>query len=253
MDKDIVDHIQKCHKCQARRTDHKAPPQLLSPLPQCTEPNQRIHCDLFGPLKISGNAKKFILCMTDAFTKYVELVALPDKEALTVTSAIFNRWICRYGLPLEIVTDQGREFCNKSIKGLRYFNYLKFNLCQTVRTTIICFPKQMPLASEYKKTYEKTPFFSDKTVPELVNKFNSSIKLIVMIRDPVTRTISGFTHAMSKIKKKINPNRYSSSSRLFEEYVLLFTHNVHKMFAGFQMQVYVATCDMLTENTEYFK
>ena len=113
MDKDIVDHIQKCHKCQARRKDYKAPPQLLSPLPQCTEPNQRIHCDLFGPLKISGNAKKFILCMTDAFTKYVELVALPDKEALTVTSAIFNRWICRYGLPLEIVTDQGREFCNK--------------------------------------------------------------------------------------------------------------------------------------------
>jgi len=51
--------------------------------------------------------------MTDAFTKYVELVALPDKEALTVTSAIFNRWICRYGVPLEVVTDQGKEFCNK--------------------------------------------------------------------------------------------------------------------------------------------
>jgi transposase InsO family protein len=113
MDKDIIDHLRKCHRCQARRVDHKAPPQLLSPLPQCTEPNQRIHCDLFGPLKISGNAKKYILCMTDAFTKYVELVALPDKEALTVTSAVFNRWICRYGLPLEIVTDQGREFCNK--------------------------------------------------------------------------------------------------------------------------------------------
>ena len=113
MDKDIIEHLQKCHRCQARRVDHKAPPQLLSPLPQCTEPNQRIHCDLFGPLKISGNAKKYILCMTDAFTKYVELVALPDKEALTVTSAVFNRWLCRYGLPLEIVTDQGREFCNK--------------------------------------------------------------------------------------------------------------------------------------------
>jgi hypothetical protein len=113
MDYDITDHLQKCQKCQARRTDHKAPPQLLSPLPQCSEPNQRVHCDLFGPLKTSGQNKKFILCMTDAFTKYVELVALPDKEALTVTSAIFNRWICRYGVPLEIVTDQGKEFCNK--------------------------------------------------------------------------------------------------------------------------------------------
>jgi hypothetical protein len=113
MDKDIEHHISTCRKCQVRRVDHAAPPQLLSPLPQCTEPNQRMHCDLFGPLKISGNAKKYILCMTDAFTKYVELVAVPDKEALTVTSAIFNRWICRYGTPLEIISDQGREFNNK--------------------------------------------------------------------------------------------------------------------------------------------
>ena len=113
MDKDIEHHISTCRKCQIRRVDHAAPPQLLSPLPQCTEPNQRMHCDLFGPLKISGNEKKYILCMTDAFTKYVELVAVPDKEALTVTSAIFNRWICRYGTPLEIISDQGREFNNK--------------------------------------------------------------------------------------------------------------------------------------------
>ncbi len=51
--------------------------------------------------------------MTDTFTKYVELVVLPDKEAVMVTSVIFNRWICSFGLPLEIVTDRGREFSNK--------------------------------------------------------------------------------------------------------------------------------------------
>ena len=113
MDVDIMSHLQKCHQCQVRRTDHSAPPTLLSPLPQCTEPNQRIHADLFGPLKTNENSKKYILCMTDAFTKYVELVALPDKEALTVTSAIFSKWICRYGLPLELITDQGKEFANK--------------------------------------------------------------------------------------------------------------------------------------------
>jgi hypothetical protein len=113
MDKDINSHLQKCQRCQFRRTDHPLPPQLLSPLPQCSEPNQRVHSDLFGPLKISEKGKKYILCITDAFTKYVELVALPDKEALTVTSAIFSRWICRYGIPLELITDQGREFNNQ--------------------------------------------------------------------------------------------------------------------------------------------
>jgi hypothetical protein len=48
--------------------------------------------------------------MTDAFTKYVELVPLHSKEAPVVAEAIFDRWFCRYGVPLEIVTDQGKEF-----------------------------------------------------------------------------------------------------------------------------------------------
>ncbi len=43
--------------------------------------------------------------MTDALTKYVELVALADKDAETTGEAIFNRWICRYGTPLRIVSD----------------------------------------------------------------------------------------------------------------------------------------------------
>ena len=111
MDKDITLHLTTCQRCQARNKQHSAP-HLLSPLPQCTAPNQRIHVDLFGPLITSEQGKKMILCMTDAFTKYVELVALPNKEAITTGSAIFNRWICRYGTPLEIVSDGGKEFCN---------------------------------------------------------------------------------------------------------------------------------------------
>jgi transposase InsO family protein len=118
MDKDINQHIQTCHKCQVRKKNPQPTPALLSPLPQCTEPNQRVHADLFGPLRVSGHQKKFILCMTDAFTKYVELVALPNKESATVACAIFERWICRHGCPLEIITDQGKEFCGQLTEDL---------------------------------------------------------------------------------------------------------------------------------------
>ncbi len=86
------------------------------PLP--TEPGQRVHADLFGPLKTSDKGKKFILCITDAFTKYVELVALPNKEAATVAEAIFDKWICRFGTPIDLVTNQGTEFCAKLSKEL---------------------------------------------------------------------------------------------------------------------------------------
>jgi hypothetical protein len=49
--------------------------------------------------------------MTDSFSKYVELVAIPKKD--TVADAIFAHRICRYGIPVELITDQGKEFCNK--------------------------------------------------------------------------------------------------------------------------------------------
>ena len=50
--------------------------------------------------------------MTDAFRKYADVTAVPNKEASTVGQAIFNRWICRFGCPLEIVSDGGKEFVN---------------------------------------------------------------------------------------------------------------------------------------------
>jgi hypothetical protein len=73
----------------------------------------RVHMDLFGPLKTSGSGKKYIMCITDAFSKYVELVAIPDKSATTVASALFSRWLCRHGVPLEIVSDGVRNFVTK--------------------------------------------------------------------------------------------------------------------------------------------
>jgi len=113
MDADIATHLKSCHRCQLRTKDDRPPPALLSTLPQPTEPNQRVHADLFGPLKTSDSGKKFILCMTDALTKYIELVPLQSKEATTVAEAIFAKWICRFGASVDLITDQGKEFCAK--------------------------------------------------------------------------------------------------------------------------------------------
>ena len=56
------------------------------------EPNERIHMDLFGPLKTrSASGNKLIQVITDAFTKHTELVPLLNKEASTVARAFFER------------------------------------------------------------------------------------------------------------------------------------------------------------------
>ncbi|XP_025160567.1 uncharacterized protein LOC112589896 [Harpegnathos saltator] len=42
--------------------------------------------------------------------KWPVAVPLPNIEADIVTSALFNHWICNFGTPLTIITDQGTQF-----------------------------------------------------------------------------------------------------------------------------------------------
>ena len=48
----------------------------------------------------------------------MELIAIPDKQADTVATALFTRWLCRHGLPEEIVSDGGKEFCNEVVNKM---------------------------------------------------------------------------------------------------------------------------------------
>ena len=54
---------------------------------------------------------KYVLVITDAFSKLAELVPLKDKEEGTVARAIVDTWICHYSTPKVPKTDWGREFC----------------------------------------------------------------------------------------------------------------------------------------------
>jgi hypothetical protein len=98
--------------------------------------------------------------MTDALTKYVELVPLPTKEATTVAQALFDKWYCNFGAPLDIVTNQGKEFCAK------LSDELFKRLGTTHLTTLPHYPKCNNQAKVAKKTYVKylASFCNDSTL-----------------------------------------------------------------------------------------
>ena len=93
----------------------------------------------------------------------------------------------------------------------------------------------MPLVYENQITYEKTPFFPDSRVPKRVFEFNPSIKLILILRDPVTRTISHFAHTLYTSHKRVNRNKYDEASKLFEDKVLDKNGNVNKSKIDFHL------------------
>jgi hypothetical protein len=57
--------------------------------------------------------KKFVLCITDACTKYAVVTAIASKDAETVADAIYRDWFSKFGIPAQIHTDGSKEFVNK--------------------------------------------------------------------------------------------------------------------------------------------
>jgi transposase InsO family protein len=175
MKKDIQAHIDSCLQCQVRKKS-TAKPTPLQTLPTVDQPNQRVHIDLFGPLKTSGQGNKMVLVMTDAFTKYAEAIAIPDKQAETVAMEIFVHWICRFGSPVQIHSDNGTEFVNKLNKEL-------FKLLEIKHTTTTpAHPQCNAQAEVFNKTMAKylASFVDESTLdweqylPALQFSYNTS-------------------------------------------------------------------------------
>ena len=69
--------------------------------------------DILGPLPLTPRGNKFVLVVTDYFTKWTESYAIPNQEATTVAEKLVSEFVCRFGVPREIHSDQGTNFESK--------------------------------------------------------------------------------------------------------------------------------------------
>ncbi|CAK1588504.1 unnamed protein product [Parnassius mnemosyne] len=106
---DVEDWCRKCTSCAAIKG-----PQIRSrgalKLYNVGAPWERIAIDIAGPYPESESGKKYFMVVMDYFTKWPEVFAIPNQEAPTVADKLVHEVFCRFGLPLEIHRDQGRNF-----------------------------------------------------------------------------------------------------------------------------------------------
>ena len=116
MTKDIRHHVLGCGVCSLNKKAHRKARGELN-LFQAGSPMERVHLDFLGPLPRTAAGNENILVLVDQFTKWVECIALPDQTALTTAKAMVEVF-GRLGFPLEIFTDQGRNFESELFKSV---------------------------------------------------------------------------------------------------------------------------------------
>ena len=79
---------------------------------------ERVHMDILGPFPPSESGNRYILLMVDQFTKWVEIHPIPDQTAERTARMAVDQFFSRFGAPLQIHTDQGRNFDGHVMKAL---------------------------------------------------------------------------------------------------------------------------------------
>jgi hypothetical protein len=73
-------------------------------------PFERIAIDVARPFPRSDQGNRNILIAIDYFTKWPEVYPVPNQEATTIALALATNFFCRFGIPQELHSDQGRNF-----------------------------------------------------------------------------------------------------------------------------------------------
>ena len=106
---DVKRYVKSCVICSRnKKANRKAKGHLNSF--HSGYPMERIHMDILGPFPKSNKGNQYILMVIDQFTKWLEAFPIPNQSAETVADTVVKEYFSRFGIPLNIHTDQGKNF-----------------------------------------------------------------------------------------------------------------------------------------------
>lgn len=118
--RDVKQYIAGCDTCSRRKGPYrtqKTPMQIVG----TGSPMERLAIDILGDLPITDRGNRYVLVVSDYFTKWTEAFPMPDMTAQTVAELIVREVVSRFGVPSSIHSDQGRQFEGHLLLHIKYY------------------------------------------------------------------------------------------------------------------------------------
>ena len=114
---DVGIYVRSCPICNKNKKSNIKPKAGLGSF-RAGAPMECVHMDILGPFPPSESGNRYVLLMIDQFTKWVEIHAIPDQTAVQTARIAVDNFFSRFGAPLQIHTDQGKNFDGHVMKAL---------------------------------------------------------------------------------------------------------------------------------------
>ena len=114
---DIYKKMRNCTNCAKNRVKLRKRTHPLRIFP-ATRPLESLAIDILGPLTKTKKGHRFLLLMSDRFSKLTHVVPLRRIDAYTIAVAFVAAWVFKYGPPKTLISDNGKQFAAKLFQAV---------------------------------------------------------------------------------------------------------------------------------------
>ncbi|GFS56712.1 retrovirus-related Pol polyprotein from transposon 412 [Trichonephila clavipes] len=176
----MFEYVSTCDRCQKFNYKNALPAGRLIPIVS-NYPNEIVTLDLLGPYPVSRPERyRFLLVITDHFTKWSELIPLRKASAQAIANALFENYISRYGAPISLISDNGPQFISEA--------NLKERVNRNLVQTIACFVEENH--ENWDRFLHEFAFALRTSVNETTNKTPAELFLGRKIITPFNKLIN---------------------------------------------------------------
>lgn len=115
---EIYECVKQCDICKSAKAANTNQTNLMGEFRNPESPFRQVAIDYIGPLPRSKNQFKWIFTIVDCFSKFVLLIPLREATANLTIKAIENELFLTYGVPEQIISDNGTQFKSKLFTDL---------------------------------------------------------------------------------------------------------------------------------------